>query len=48
MTLDWWFTTELIYIMWQFKGDKIEKKKVIGLCILRLKRTLHSVFDMMK
>ena len=27
MTLDWWFTTELIYIMWQFKGDKIEKKK---------------------
>ena len=27
MTLDWWFTTELIYIMWQFKGDKIEKKE---------------------
>ena len=26
MTIDWWFTTELIYIMWQFKGDKIEKK----------------------
>ena len=44
MTLDWWFTTELFYIMWQFKGDKIEKKNVIGLCILRLKKNTTQCF----